>query len=321
MKWYLTYQYSLPFHNPRLKTSKKPMKPLSLQSGSTSLVLDPENGGSILRYTSETDEGTIEWMRPAGKKGLKGDILDLSCFPLIPFSSRIRDGCFRFNDQEFRLPLNFSPEKHTIHGHGWKAPWQVMEQSATKTQLQYDHQPGEWPWSYRALQFYELEEEKLSIRLELQNTSNSAMPVGMGLHPYFVRTPRARVKAACDRMWVNDEEVMPMRLDPLPPDRNIRKGLEVESGFIDNTFTGWERRAMIEWPEWNAGLVIESEAPLDFLVVYAPLKEDFFCVEPVSNVTDAFNMMARGETGHGTRVLQPGESWGSGIIFLPEFGS
>ena len=296
------------------------METLTLESGRSRLVLQPETGGTISRYSTERELGTLDWMRPAGEKEQDGDILDLSCFPLVPFSSRIRDGSFRFSGQEFRLPLNFLPGKHTIHGHGWKAPWQVIEQTADKALLQYVHLPDEWPWSYRALQFYDLEEEKLSVRLELQNTSDAPMPAGVGLHPYFVRTPRARVRANCEGMWVNDDEVMPLRLDPLPPDRNIREGLEVETGFIDNTFTGWDRRAWIEWPEWNAGLLIESETPMDFLVVYAPLNEDFFCVEPVSNVTDAFNMMARGEPGHGTRVLEAEESLKSRVTFSPQFG-
>ncbi len=291
---------------------------LRLESQGNILELDPENGGAILSYRSETENGIFHWMRPAGEKGLEGDILDLSCFPLIPFSSRICDGVFQFKGKEYRLPLNFLPEKHTIHGHGWKASWWVSGRSASSARFEYVHQPDEWPWSYRAVQSFALEGAKLSIGLELQNTSDSPMPAGFGLHPYFVRTPRARVIADCDRIWINDDEVMALRLEPLPEDRNICEGLEAEAGFIDNTFTGWDRRARIEWPEWDAEILIESEAPLDFLVMYAPLDKDFFCVEPVSNVTDAFNMMDRGEAGHGTRVLNAGESLTSRVTFFPK---
>jgi aldose 1-epimerase len=291
---------------------------LRLESQGNILELDPENGGSILSYRSETENGIFHWMRPAGEKGLEGDILDLSCFPLIPFSSRICDGVFQFKGKEYRLPLNFLPEKHTIHGHGWKASWWVSRRSASSARFEYVHQPDEWPWSYRAVQSFALEGAKLSIGLELQNTSDSPMPAGFGLHPYFVRTPRARVIADCDRIWINDDEVMALRLEPLSEDRNICEGLEAEAGFIDNTFTGWDRRARIEWPEWDAEILIESEAPLDFLVMYAPLDKDFFCVEPVSNVTDAFNMMDRGEAGHGTRVLNAGESLTSRVTFFPK---
>ena len=48
------------------------------------------------------------------------------------------------------------------------------------------------------------------------------------------------------------------------------------------------------------------------------LMQIFFCVEPVSNVTDAFNMLARGEFGHGTKTLLPGELLEGKICFVPE---
>ena len=64
---------------------------------------------------------------------------------------------------------------------------------------------------------------------------------------------------------------------------------------------------------------MESDSLLDFLVMFAPLNEDFFCVEPVSNVTDAFNMMDRSEAGHGTTVLEAGQSLKSRITFMPKW--
>jgi aldose 1-epimerase len=42
-------------------------------------------------------------------------------------------------------------------------------------------------------------------------------------------------------------------------------------------------------------------------VIYTPAGQDFFCVEPVSNANDAFNMAARGVPDTGTVVLAPGE--------------
>jgi aldose 1-epimerase len=55
-------------------------------------------------------------------------------------------------------------------------------------------------------------------------------------------------------------------------------------------------------------VVMTAEAPLDFLVVYTPPGRPFFCVEPVSHVTDAFNLAAAGRTDTGSRALAPGET-------------
>ena len=144
------------------------------------------------------------------------------------------------------------------------------------------------------------------------------MPVGMGLHPYFVRTPLASITAKTEKMWINDAETMPLRLESVPEIKLLNQGLIVTQNALDNLFTGWNREVLISWPEWNANLRIFADAPLDFLVIYTPADADFFCVEPVSNVTDAFNMLARGEFGHGTKTLLPGELIEGKICFVPE---
>ena len=50
---------------------------------------------------------------------------------------------------------------------------------------------------------------------------------------------------------------------------------------------------------------------------FVPAGQDFFCVEPVSNMTDAFNLAAAGETATGTRTLEPGESLTGRMRLVP----
>ena len=144
------------------------------------------------------------------------------------------------------------------------------------------------------------------------------MPVGLGMHPYFVRTPQATITTKTEKMWINDAETMPLRLESVPETELLNHGLSVTQHELDNLFTGWSREALISWPEWNANLRIFADVPLDFLMIYNPAEEDFFCVEPVSNVTDAFNMQARGDFGHGVMTLLPGELFEGKVYFVPE---
>ena len=44
----------------------------------------------------------------------------------------------------------------------------------------------------------------------------------------------------------------------------------------------------------NTRVVMTADAPLDFLVVYTPRARPFLCAEPVSHMTDAFNLAAAG---------------------------
>ena len=139
------------------------------------------------------------------------------------------------------------------------------------------------------------------------------MPAGLGFHPYFVRTPQARVSANFDKIWLNDGEVMPVKLVEASPERDLSHDLVMDQTNLDNIYTGWIRRAVVTWPEWNASLVIEAQAPLDYLVVYSPPGQPYFCVEPVSHIADAFNYADQGHDNSGMRILQPGEKL-SGIV-------
>ena len=53
------------------------------------------------------------------------------------------------------------------------------------------------------------------------------------------------------------------------------------------------------------------------LIVYVPAGQNFFCLETVSNVNDAFNLEARGVKGNGTIVLAPGQSARGSIVYRP----
>ena len=283
------------------------------------LAIIPEVGGCITRYCLKTEEQVLEIMRPSTQVGLAPeDPTEMSRFPLTPFSNRIRNGRFSFQGKQIKMLTNFPPEVHTIHVHGWKAPWTVSEVKENRAVLAYQHFPDEWPFPYLARQVLELNGPSLTVTLQITNNGKSAMPAGMGLHPYFVRTPLATITAKTEKMCVNDSENMPLGLELVPETELLKQGLIVTKKALDNLFTGWNREALISWPEWNTNLKIFTDAPLNFLMIYTPADADFFCVEPVSNMTDAFNMMARQDSEHGTKILSPGESFEGKICFVPE---
>src|SRR5262249_58231396 len=102
------------------------------------------------------------------------------------------------------------------------------------------------------------------------------------------------------------------------PGGGLAGGVLADRVALDNCFVGWNRRAVIEWPEPGVRLVMAAEAPLDFLVVYTPPGRPFFCAEPVSHVTDAFNLAAAGRTDTGAHTLAPGETLRAAVILRLE---
>ena len=294
------------------------MKPqlLTLHSGLSRLDLAPETGGSIAAYRTEATEGSIDWLRPASDQALaERDPLGMACFPLVPFSNRIRHGRFQFEGVEVALPPNFGDHPHAIHGHGWQAPWTVANTDQQSATLTYRHEPDAWPWAYEAAQQFRLEASALEVELTITNLSDDWMPAGLGLHPYFPRTPEATVSAEIKGMWETDAEVMPTRWVPAWQSEEQKRAHVVNEVTLDNVFTGWNGRAEVVWPEQRLRLVIEANPVLEFLVLYTPPGETFFCVEPVSHETDAFNRASTGAIDTGMRILAPGHKMTAKVAF------
>jgi len=288
---------------------------IMLKWGDQTVELSPAVGGSIARYTIDVGGRSVDLLRPTGPAAT--EVLDFACFPLVPYSSRIRAGQFQFEGRDIRLTLNFGDHPHSIHGHGWQAPWSVTEQNASSATLDYLHQADAWPWAYRARQRFVLDEQGLLVKLSLTNLAETRMPAGLGLHPYFPRARSAHLKASVNSVWRMDHEVMPIERIALPPDLPLWSGVSLAEVVLDNGFEGWDRIAEIAWPTSGIGLNVTASPELSRLVVYAPAGQDFFCVEPVSHMTDAFNRAAQGDAETGLRVLAPQDTFSAWMRLSP----
>ena len=144
------------------------------------------------------------------------------------------------------------------------------------------------------------------MALTLTNEGDTPMPAGLGWHPYFPRTPRATITATVRAVWLTDNEMMPTALASPTVPADPSRGVAVGAVALDNCFVGWSCRAVLEWPESGASLAMTAGPPLDYLVIFTPPGRPFFCAEPVSHVTDAFNLAHAGRADTGQQVPRSG---------------
>lgn len=284
---------------------------LELRAGQLRAAITPEVGGSLASFQSDAGGRTIDWLRPASEEGLAArNPLAMASFPLVPFCNRIRNGRASFEGREIRFPPNHPAEDspHPLHGIGWQLPWRI--ESAGRGEvllaLRVPASPA-WPWRFSSHQRYRLSESRLEVEISVTNEDSAAMPTGIGHHPYFPHAPGTRITSACEAMWTADAEVMPTGLEETAAVRQLRAGVELRELDLDNNFTGWQRRTLIEWP--HGSLLMEAQHPLDYFVLYCPHQYEFFCAEPVSQCTDWLNLEARyGQQQVGGARLEPGET-------------
>lgn len=269
---------------------------VAIERGQARLTFAPEIGGAVSAFTI----AGRDVLRPMTSGA--GDVLEAACFPLVPFCNRIPNGRFMFEGHEVTLPPNLGDHPHALHGQGWRAAWTVERAEEGEAVLAYAHAPDAWPWAYRAEQRFVLGETGFRVELTVINTSESAMPAGLGFHPYFPAAPGQSLKAAQDGVWLIDADVLPTVHQPGVWGPDWAAGAPVAGhALIDHCYTGWDQRAVLSAPE-QPDTVITASDHCRWLHVYIPPGQGFLCVEPCASRPNPFGA---GETG--MVVLQPGE--------------
>lgn len=268
---------------------------IAIAGGGYALELDPAEGGSIAR---------LQWsgrdlLRPRQGPG----VLASACFPLVPFCNRIAAGRFGFGGRSISLAPNHpaAPHEPVLHGFGWLREWTLLEHESTRVRLAFVHEAGEWPWRFSAEQEFVLGDAGAELRLSAVNLAGEPMPIGLGFHPNFPRSP-GTVYSGRHRAERQPGGELAWRSAPI----DWWGGAEVGRRLVDTTYAAREGPLTIEHPAEHPPITLFPSADLPFTHVYVPRGADYFCVEPVSHLPDAFRTL---EPARGMRVLQPGERW------------
>lgn len=276
---------------------------MRLANGRLELVLAPETGGSIARFDYLGKAGRVPILR--GADGVPGSVLDAACFPLVPYSNRIRGGRFTFRGREVRIAANMAGDPSPLHGQGWLSPWRAEARGEHEVELRFRHEAGEWPWTYEARQQVILGHAALAIRLICRNLSDQPMPCGLGQHPYFPCTPETRLDTEVAAAWEIDEQVLPIARVAAEGRFDLKDRL-VCGQDLDHGFDGWGGIARIDDPALPFALDLSSPDATCFQL-YSPRSGGLFVAEPVTHANAALNAPEEEWCGLGLRILAPGE--------------
>ena len=280
-----------------------------LRSGALRLALAPEVGGAVTAFERD---GVPLFRATAAGAIANGEVRGFSSYPLVPFSNRIADATLHWDDATYALPRYLPGDENAIHGNGWQREWQVLAVGRSRATVDLVHdakkaRAREWPFPYRARQEFVLLRHSLKMTLAIANTGTKAFPCGLGWHPFFPRSADTELCFLARAMWETDAGKLPTRLKRVKATHYFSAPRALGATALDNCFTGWRPPALIRWPERRTQVAIFANTPCRYLVVYVPSGADYFAIEPVSHMTDAFNRATAGASETGTHVLAPGE--------------
>jgi aldose 1-epimerase len=267
----------------------------------------PELGGSLagfdLKASPETRPVFWRW------SGESQNPRTVSLIPMLPWFGRISGGGFTWAGQLHPIARNDPEDTHPLHGDGWRSPWEVVKRAPDRVVLQLRSRAVP-PFDYEAELQYALSGSVLDVRLCVTNRAGAPVPYGMGLHPWFPRTPDVTLQAKTTGTWLPQPPDLPTRVepDPLPPGWDFSEARRLPPEFVDNSFAGWDGRARIEWPEQGYFVDVEADPKIRLFHFYS-LGADcpIFCFEQITHLIDAFNLPGSAQET-GLRVLAPGEA-------------
>jgi aldose 1-epimerase len=269
-----------------------------------------EVGAGLQRYTHREADvtGTYgEDMLPPKAAGIT----------LVPWPNRIRDGRYRFEGVDYRLPLTEPAAHNAIHGLGRWERWSKVKHEPSAVTLRLDLVPQSgYPFPLRLDVTYSLHAEHgLMVTVGARNLGRTRAPFGAGAHPYLSTRGSAlddtTVKIPARQMLVMDDKQVPVGArSVVGSEFDLRRGKRLKSLRFDDCFTDLaveQGRGVAEVRSRRGGARLWFDETFGFLQVFtlAALMPDqpAVAVEPMTCAPDAFN------TGAGLIVLEPGGAW------------
>lgn len=301
------------------------MSRLTLEAGDLTATIDAARGASLVDWRIEGEGGSPTSLVRAASEG-EARAGAMGMFLMAPWTNRVAGASFSFRAKRHDLRSDF-PDGTAIHGDVRERPWRITDRTPVSARLAFDsreHEGVNFPWAFGCVARYELAPSRLDVALSVTNLGDAPMPAGVGLHPYFPR-----------RLWSDADEVSVRAgvSGRYPADgciptgdavddgacRRLREGGPLGDPDLDDVFAGFGGEAVIDWASSGVRLTLRCSESLGHLVVFTPRARggpmSWFCVEPVSMVTDGFNRLEGGDESTGVRVLEPGRTLGSRVTF------
>ena len=292
--------------------------PVTIANDHWRVGLLPDTGGCVAFGQVRVDGDWVDVLRPTPHERY-GERWDTASFPLVPWSNRVRHGTLLHQGEAHQL-RRWGTEDFAMHGTGVEFPWQptaVTEHSAELTFDARGYYGVNFPWDFVARFTYTLDGPHFRWGMSITNVDDAAFPAGLGHHPYFVRRlasnagepigDEALLQVNAERAFGLNNGMADAAPGEIVANDDYRSIRGLGQSFVDACLTGRTNpiAARIEFPG-AVSIDVEADALLEQVVVYVPVGEGFFAVEPVTNANDGFTLAARGIAGHGIFIVEPG---------------
>jgi aldose 1-epimerase len=246
---------------------------------------------------------------------------------LAPWPNRLAGGSYEFAGARHQLAIGETKTGNASHGLVRWSNWQLVAQGAASVTLGLTlHPQSGYPFALALALTYRLADDGLTVGTMARNVGTSALPFGIGFHPYFTvgtaLVDDATFTLPAATSLPTDERMIPTGRESIGGGRlDFRTARPIGDTVIDTCFTDLARdgqgraRIVLAAPGGGPTLALTLDGAFGFVQVYSgdnlpdpATRRRGLAIEPMTCPANAFN------SGDGLIVLAPGDefaaAWG-----------
>ncbi len=269
------------------------------------------NGQPILK----SPPSLSEWKQKPSQNGI----------PFLgPWANRLDGDAYWANGKRYLLnpdviEIRRDPNGLPIHGLLlFTSAWQVMGLAADEhgaqvtSRLEYWKHPewmAQFPFAHTVTMTHRLYGGILEVRTAIENHSADPMPLVIGFHPWYQipETPRDRWKV---HLPVREHFVLSPKLTPTGESKPIDfpDPTPLSGRQFDDVFGGVDSSAEFALEADGRKVSVRFGPKFPVAIVYAPNTPEVVCFEPMTGLTNGFNLAHQG-IFKGLQSIAPGATW------------
>jgi len=255
---------------------------------------------------------------------------------LAPWANRLDQDAYYANGKKYRLNpdlANFRRDANQkpIHGLlGFSPLWRVIELRAddrgawVTSRIEFWKYPdlmAQFPFAHTIEMTYRLVDGVLEVATSLLNQSTEPMPVGIGYHPFFQVHDAPRDEwtvhvAARERLTLSPQLIPTGERTPVQFSEPLTlKNVQLDDVF-SNLIPGADGRPQFSVQGKKEKVTVTYGPKYTVAVVYAPPGKGFICFEPMTGITNAFNLAHAGVYKE-LQSVPPGGQWRESFWISP----
>jgi aldose 1-epimerase len=243
---------------------------------------------------------------------------------LAPWANRLDGDAFWANGKRYLLnpdavALRRDPNGLPIHGLLlFASAWQVLSLAAddqaaeVSSRLEFWKHPewmAQFPFAHSIQMTHRLSGGVLEVRTAIQNHSAEPMPLVVGFHPWYQISgaPRDEWKV---RVPVREHYLLSPKLIPTGETEpaNLPDPTPLAGRQLDDVFGGVDHNREFSLEADGRKIAIRFGPKFPVAIIYAPQTRDVVCFEPMTGLTNGFNLAHEGRFKN-LQSIASGETW------------